>query len=469
MTDGAYRSIVLHGVEDLPLAPESHLKVTGASVVRYVLAEVPHDVDLHTLFPREERDFDYLTEKLWDRKDISYSTRISGPPLTDALAERLKSKTASFDVSVIQFQGRFALVLYVLVLAAGKVPYRAIELDEPLGVDEVLGLLQDVTSVECTESLRKHAASLLGIAGSIPECHDVESRIAVEIWGLEPDCRPSTVADRASDYESSKETPYFAWELAAIKSFAVDHMKQEGLWRQMRREQVINEMRSGYSLLDDGVFLLNDSCCLEVCNLPQIPRERSLARMKNFGYDSSGILTWSLALLTKGAIQRSCLHYEASAEKLLEKQELDPAERLSLGKELLRTQAVTDALTDLARSYREPRSRAIDEEVRRLLGTDQDVARLSRNMERSAQMADDLANVWLSGVERRRNVLLALVATVISLMGLPGFVEDYRSWVADGSTNVAVGTSLALVVIAAIIVFAIWRSVLRKRPQEGRG
>lgn len=469
MTDGAYRSIILHGVDDLPLDPESRLKVTGASVMRYVLAEVPHEVDLPANLPQKERDFDYLAEKLWDRKDISYSTRFPGPPLTAALAKRLKTKEASFDVSVIQFQGRFALAIYVLVLAAQKVPYRSIELDEPLGVDEVLGVLHDATSAECTESLREHTASLLDITGPIPACRDVESRIAVEIWGIEPDCRPSTVADRASDYESSKETPYFAWELAAIKSFAVDHMKQEGLWRKMRREQVLNEMRSGYSLLDDGVFLLNDSCCLEVCNLPQTPRERSLARMTNFGYDSSGILAWSLALLTKGGIQRSCLHYEASAEKLLKKQELHPTERLSFGKELLQTQAVTDALTDIARSYREPRSRAINEEARSLLGTDQDLARLGRNMEQSAKMADELAKVWLAGVDRRRNVLLALVATVISLMSLPGLVDIYRSWMAEGSTRVVVGTSLALVGLAAVTVIAIWRSALRRRPPEGQG
>ncbi len=223
------------------------------------------------------------TEKLLGSTALHYSALLPAGELPPIIAAAADASPGPIKQSVVWLDPEYALLVSHLAFSVRRPnqPWRAIQMDRPLSVVELMAVLRVVTRADIASSMAAQAVDTL-VDGGVLEPDEVLKRVpitdalALQLWDLEGSKESHDGPPRpAQRYQGVEESRRYAWEISALLSYCTDHLIADGLWRNRRPEQVFSEVSEGYAFLDDHMVFVNHSCCLEISHLTADP-ERAL-------------------------------------------------------------------------------------------------------------------------------------------------------------------------------------------------
>lgn len=435
-----------------PPPPFSALRFSGITVLTYV----EHHVDRNELRDAVARGAlrpltgpDSYAEKVSADAGLVYSAPLPAGRIDDGLPGTVGAiEQIDLQQSVLWLGDDHALSIFPLTLATEDVDIApGGRLARPVTTQDVLDFINLLKSEAVARSVVDNAEQTLrriGLSLDGPS-RMLGDRLGLMIWNLDG----SSERDRAAPFHGARESANYAWELSALLAHNVDHMREPGLWQRQNPEQVYAAIESGYCFLDDHMVFTNSTCCLEIAHLPGWFRERSRRRLDLYGYDSSSLFVWNIAMLRAASLRGIARSYERQLGQLSRREELTPEEHKAALRACLGDEEYVSRVDRYGDYLREPRNRAYGDLVDRALGTarlavvaERQIARVTVAMERLARAAG----------ERKfnsRSLGLAGVATVLAAVGIPEMVSSFEGWIAAHAWT-PLGTAVAL--MAAILV-----------------
>lgn len=456
MTGSDYRTTILASVKEVPDRPRSQqLRVSGFSAVLYVGLRVDEGKlpVSDPLLAHLSGEYSY-EEKLRGQSGLVQTALIDAGTLLPEVAAAADAEPGGIRMSLmrLEFDTEYLLAAVPLVFSTSDHASNALKLRQSLGIDDLLQVVDMLTSKASLKQIAGQVASglsVFGVGTGEVAASPLTDRLGLQIWNLEGSSR----GDEA--YRGVEETRRFAWELSALMTQSADHVARDLLWPRLSEQVVYQEVRHGFTFLNDHMVLVNNSCCLEISHLPVDLRSRSASRLDRYGYDSSSIFVWTIAML-RAAIMEDLNHrYRNWVERHVDQGEMSQKVHDEFIRRQLRHHYVVHTLLNFRTWLKEPRNRAFDEEMYRLLDTTSAAELLERYMDRAGALATSLARARDETRQMRTNTLLAVLAAGLALVGVPAVVEQFANWLKQGAWGklaVASGLMLIFLVLLAVII-----------------
>lgn len=395
---------------------------------------------------------------------LHYTELLPAGELPSPIASASGASTTAIKQSLLWLDPEYALAVVPLVFSVPRSnpPWDSVPLIDPIGVDDVLAMLSAANNHDTTEALIDSAVCALQDIGVLDETSILRTvpmtdSIGIQLWDLEGSVLPGRRVKRPlTPYVALAESQGYAWEISALMSYPVDHIIQDHLWRKRNPGQVFNDVGSGYTMLGDHMVFVNHCCCLEISHLPIGIKKRSKFRMQNYGYDSSAIFVWTLSNLRSMVIGDLRNMYRNRVWELIEKDSLPSSEIAILAKEQPRHFALADQLMSMSEHLREKRLRELDAEILVQQYSRDPIGPLQRDMEKVREITISLVKARHDSFAQANNTLLAFLAVVLAVVGIPTLVQQIANWF-DGSQWLRLVISLAAMVGILIILFIGWR------------
>ncbi|MEU0676121.1 hypothetical protein ABZ330_25135 [Streptomyces sp. NPDC006172] len=461
---------VLTDLGDLPDPPApDRLRISGCSVVVYFAHRLTEGSDFSHVFESgglqtTDDDRSYRT-KVRTGSGLLYSSLFESGPLPAALARVVgSSHAAALRQAAVSLGGEYVLTALPLLLSVpGPITREtaAIELTAPLTTDTLLRFLSLLEDPDVSRTLGDHCAGALARAaglspGDIEKTWAVEGSLAVQVWNLDgTEGRAST-----SMYAGRAESAGYAWEIAALLSYATDHLLEDGLWLRRSPQSVFGHVRTGMAFFDDHMVFVNADCCLEMAHLPAWLRGRSQFRLSAYGYDSSSIFVWTVGILRRTVCDDLSARYRTALADLATRHQISPAEQSLLTRRRVQHAALLDRCVGFREKLTEGRNRSLDEWAARERPTGEVLAVLNRNMEKCETVSLSLLRVREEREKNRRDYLIAVTGVVLAAVQLPGFVEQVADWLRESRWE-RLGISALLIVVPLTVLLRL----RRRRPQ----
>jgi hypothetical protein len=399
--------------------------------------------------------------------EMSYSDRLSSqsglhygslPPIgevptmltTAADAAIDDCPDASIHRSLMWIHPAFAIMVVPVVFAVPKpyIDWPYIPIRQPLAVDDILRIMDLLTDPGLVDSLGHRA---LADYADTSVTH-IEQSMAIQLWDLDGSCvEDNSQPRKPAPYRGLEETQRYAWELSAILSFSTDHVVKDRLWLKRTPNQVFAEVSEGFAFFDDHIVFLNRNCCIEVSHLPIDLRARSRYRMQSYGYDSSSIFIWTIENLRWFAMTSLRNQYRQTVLSLMAQSEMSAASRTGLVQDRVKHGEAVDQILSVLDHLKEPRLRAIADEIEHLWLTNRIARDAQREMDKADAISNDLAKVWDQAIDSRRNTLLGVLALALALVGIPSLISQFGSWW-DVRDWLSLSISAALMIMLLIAV-----------------
>ncbi|KUO10632.1 hypothetical protein [Streptomyces sp. DSM 15324] len=457
---------VLADVSDVPEPPApDRFRISGCSVVVYFAHRLTEGVDFSRAFasgglPEIDDDRSYQT-KVRPGSGLMYSALFDCGPLPAALARVVgSSHAAGLRQAAISLGGEYVLTALPLLLSVpGSITDEttAIELTAPLTTDILLRFVSLLGAPDVSRTLREQSAEALARVASLePGCIErtwsVEGSAALQVWNLDgTQNRVST-----SLYAGVEESAKYAWEIAALLSYATDHLLEDGLWLRRSPQSVFGHVRTGMAFFDDHMVFVNSECCLEMAHLPAWLRGRSQFRLSHYGYDSSSIFVWTVGILRRIVCDDLGSRYRAVLTDLSMRNEISPGEQSLLTRRRVQHAALLDKCTGFREKLLEGRNRSLDEWTVRERPAREVLATLSRDMEKCETVSLSLLRVREEREKGRRDSLIAVMGVVLAAVQIPGFVEQVADW-SHGRRWWLMGVSALLIVVPLAVLLRVRR------------
>ncbi|SDJ35158.1 hypothetical protein [Nonomuraea jiangxiensis] len=456
-----YRTTVFGEPGEIPQAPKvSELFVSGVSLITYTALHLRPSVLTTALdsgkIDQNQGENSYLA-KLIDHHGLHYSELLPASRLPAEIAFAAHAQTDDLHQSIVWMDDEYALLVipWVFATANRTDALGSIRLSHPLDLDELVQLVNVITSRSVCEKVAKQAVTALCDQailsdGDVIERRPMNALPAVQIWDLNGSAREE------APYDGVAESRRFCWEISTLMAYATDHVSKDGLWRRRSPDQVFNDVATGYTVLGDHMVFVNPSCCLEISHLPIDLRPRSEFRMRYYGFDSSSIFVWTVANLRQAVSENLERHYRLTMETLITEPTIAAKRNIGIAKSQLRHSAMLTELHNFRHSLHEARNRAFDEELCILRKSDEAAARTAKEMDRVIQLASELSRARDQVVTSNSNTLLAALAAGLAIGGIPELVEQVDVWIgARDWLKLCVAVALAIIIIAAIL--RIWK------------
>jgi hypothetical protein len=270
------------------------------------------------------------------------------------------------------------------------------------------------------------------------------------VWNLDgTENRAST-----SLYAGVDESATYAWEIAALLSYATDHLVEDGLWLRRSPQSVFSHVRTGMAFFDDHMVFVNADCCLEMAHLPAWLRGRSQFRLSQYGYDSSSIFVWTVGILRRIIGDDLSARYRTILADLAIRNEISPAEQSLMTRRRVQHSALLDRSVGFREKLIEGRNRSLDEWTERERPTEQVLATLNRNMEKCETVSLSLLRVREDREKYRRDSLIAVMGVVLAVVQIPPFVDQVAGWLDDRKWEL-LGVSALLIVVPLMVLLRV--------------
>jgi hypothetical protein len=461
MSSTTHRTTIFEAMSDVPAAPTvGELQVSGLSVIFYTALRLREGAlaaaAKRSKIIRIVGENSYA-DKLIEGEAIFYSELLPAGRLPGELAFAAHARADTVPQALVWLDDEYAISVVPLVFSTGlrTDSLTGLELSRPLALGDVLEVLRVVTDERIADRISRQAVATL-VSDGIVRDQDVKlawplhTLPGIQIWDL------SGTHRAAVPYEGVNESRRFCWEISTLMAHATDHVVYDGLWRRRSRDQVFNDVGSGFTVLGDHMVFLNSSCCLEISHLPINLRPRSEFRMKSYGYDSSSIFVWTVANLRLAVTGDLANRYRTVMEELVAERSISTGRHVALSKDYLRHSALIARITGLPHLMREFRNRVFYEEISRLRMSDDSISTTGREMERVVQLATDLSRARDQFLQAKSNTLLAALAAGLAIGGIPQLVEQVATW-ANHRDWPKLGISGVLSIVIAGAIFRIWR------------
>ncbi|MFI8804430.1 MULTISPECIES: hypothetical protein [Micromonospora] len=456
-------SVILSSLDDVPAPPVTdRLLISGCSVVSYHAhrlaspTRLAEAFELGTLASIDD-DRSYAS-KVRPGSGLEYSAFVDAGPVPAALTRIVHSNHAARLQQSVLWLGEEYVVSAIPFFLSVRRPDRAgIELTAPLTVDGLLRFLGLLAEPAIARSVGEQAAAALarrlGLrVDEIERTWPVTGSFGIQIWNLDG----TTGRDTAKLYEGSKESAEYSWEISAILSYSSDHFKEDGLWRRRSRQQIYSTVRSGSGFFDDHMVFVNADCCLEMAHLPAWLRDRSDFRLTNYGYDSSSIFVWSISMLRTAIAEDLSQRYREAVVDLIARRQITVVEQAEMTRLHVRHSRLLDRIVTFRDQFVEARNRALDEQITTYRSGSRATSALLRHIDRYSALAMSLYRVHEETERSRRDALIAMLAVVLAVVQVPGFVEQIADW-ADAGTWVRLGISATLIVLPLVLLWRVLR------------
>ncbi len=461
---------VLTDLSEVPEPPvPDRLRISGCSVVVHFAHRLAEGADLSHAFQngdlREIEDDRSYRTKVRPDAGLKYSALFDSGPLPAALARVVGSAhAAGLRQAAVYLGGGYVVTALPLLLSMpGPITQEAaaIELTAPLTIDTLLRFVSLLGDQDISRNLAEQSARALARAAAIePSDIDrtwaVEGSVAVQVWNLDG------THNRASTslYAGVDESAAYAWEIAALLSYATDHLLEDGLWLRRSPQSVFSHVRTGMAFFDDHMVFVNSDCCLEMAHLPAWLRGRSQFRLSRYGYDSSSIFVWTVGILRRIICDDLSARYRSILADLALRNDISPTEQSLLTRRRVQHSALLDRSVDFREKLIEGRNRSLDEWTERERPTGQLLATLGRNMEKCETVSLSLLRVREDKEKNRRDSLIAVMGVVLAVVQIPDFVDQVAGWL-DSHDWGLLGVSVLLIVVPLMVLL----QVRRRRDQ----
>jgi hypothetical protein len=459
-----YRMTMLSSSDELGAPPSpDRFRVSSVSIVCYFV----HHIDptamrraIETGTIRSLVDDRSYSTKLRPGSELFHSTLIDAGAPPESLARLVRSPHVDpLQQSLLWLGGEYLLSTLPLVFS---VPHaddglKTIQLAAPLDMAELLNLLGLLSSYREAENLAAvvHASIIrAGILtqGEIAESWPLTGRFGVQLWDLDG----TTGRDRATLYRGVAESREYAWEISALLSHGADHLRESGLWLRRSPQQVFSQVHSGFAFFDDHMVFTNADCCLEMAHLPAWLRGRSLFRLAHYGYDSSSIFVWNVAMLRWAVLEHMQGRYRKQIFDLASRVGLTARERSRyIGTQFDHLQLL-DRLTSFPDSLVEARNRALDAHIALEHSVDRRLSTLRGDVEKAGALVEGLLRVHEDLEQERRSQLLATLGVGLAVVQIPPFVGQLQIWVANRQWW-PLSVSLVAIACALALLPYVWR------------
>ncbi|MFD4539726.1 hypothetical protein [Streptomyces bauhiniae] len=455
---------VLTDLSDVPEPPAAdRLRISGCSVVVYFAHRFATGLDFTQLFEggdlREIDDDRSYRTKVRPDSGLLYSELFDAGPLPAALARVVSSShAAGLRQATVSLGGEYVVTAMPLVLSTpGPMTQEesAIELTQPLTTDTLLRFVSLLGDPGISRSLGEQSAAALAAAAGvepvgIERTWAVDGSVAVQVWNLDGTSNRAS----ASLYEGVEESAAYSWEIAALLSYATDHLLEDGLWLRRNPRSVFSHVRTGMAFFDDHMVFVNSDCCLEMAHLPAWLRGRSQFRLSRYGYDSSSIFVWSAAILRRIICDDLAARYRSILADLAVRNEISPSEQSLMTRRRVQHSALLDRCLGFREKLIEGRNRSLDEWAERERPTHQVTEMLNRNMEKCETVSLGLLRVREEKEKNRRDSLIAVMGVVLAVVQIPDFVEQVTSWL-GGRRWTLLGVSTLLIVVPLMVLLRV--------------
>ena len=470
MTSPSYQVRIFRSPDDVAPAPVSgSLYLSGFSIVTYfglrLRREALQEASDKNLF-QEVSGSETYADKLAAGTRLTYTTLLPAGTLHPAVASAIGTSPSPIRQCLTWIDPEYVLAVVPLVFSVTRSnPLSdAISLAHPVGVAEILKVLQVLALEEVTTSIMEQILGALESNGIIMQ-DDVHRSIpiadafGIQLWDLEGSLQSNKIEQRLPEpYKGLEESRRYAWELSAFMSYPIDHIIKDQLWLRRSPDQVFSEICEGFTVLGDHMVFVNHCCCLEISHLPVGLKERSRFRMENYGYDSSSIFVWTIGNLRSMVLNDLRDRYQVQVAELADKGTMSADKLVILTGEELRHYALIDYLMSFVNQLREARLRLIDEVILRKRFNRDPVEALRRDMEKAGALAVDLVKARDQELQQKTNTLLAVLGVGLAVIGLPGLVEQVGNWWVNGQWQRLCASGLAV-----FLIFGVLYSVLRRR------
>ncbi|MDX3634383.1 hypothetical protein PV728_29780 [Streptomyces europaeiscabiei] len=457
---------VLTDLSDVPSPPApDRLRISGCSAVVYFAHRLAEGTDFSRVFASGDlRDIDddraYQT-KVRPDSGLVYSALFDCGPLPAALARVVGSNHAAvLRQAAVSLGGEYVLTALPLLLSVpGPITREtpAIELTAPLTTDTLLRFVSLLGAPDITRTLGEQSARSLARAasiapGDIERTWAVEGSVAMQVWNLDG------TQDRATSsmYAGVEESAKYSWEIAALLSYATDHLLEDGLWLRRSPQNVFGHVRTGMAFFDDHMVFVNSECCLEMAHLPAWLRGRSQFRLSQYGYDSSSIFVWTVGILRRVVCEDLNSRYRRVLADLSMRTEISPAEQSLMTRRRVRHAALLDKCVAFREKLIEGRNRSLDEWTVQERPSGEVLATLNRDMEKCEDVSLSLLRVREDQEKGRRDSLIAVMGIVLAAVQIPSFVEQVADWL-QGRRWILLGVSALLIVVPLVVLLRVRR------------
>jgi hypothetical protein len=339
-----------------------------------------------------------------------------------------------------------------------------ITMQHALDLSALIGVLTRVSSAAFLEQVASSSREALEAVGIRPRAsRPIENTLGIDVWSLTGTLgRPQEEA-----FLGSRDCARYSWALSAILNHSSDHVAN-GFFNGMSHEEVYSQMRHGYCFMEDHGIFVNNSCCLEITHFDDWTPQRSWDRLLHYGYDSSSLYLWSIAILRNETYRMTSERFGELILDLTDHRSRGRADDSEAYDECLRALRLLDNVQALHLSLKEPRSQLIDAEYHRIFG-DSVLESSARSrlegvrtllLERSNRIEDEHSQ---TGITR-----LTLAAALLAVAALPGAVEQFWAW-ARGGDAPQILLSAGLMLAALIATGVVLAKGGRGRPRRFAG
>lgn len=450
-----YSATILASPASVPPCPApSAVKFAGISIVSYVLHRLEHGVFPDFAGFRVDQDARFYSDKVHRSAGFVYSAPIAaGRLLGDIgnIGEVAEISEVALRSNLICLGSEYAVSAMPIVFATADADVSGVvRLQNPIDTQQALNLVATMTNENTSTQLAAAAEAALVDVGildrdSLRYSRFIQDRLGVMLWSF----NGTDGRDPSAPFGGAAEAAAYSWELAALLSYTVDHMREPGLWRRQSSEQIHAVLRTGFSFLDDHIVFANATCCLEVAHLPGWFRGRSRARLEAYGFDSSSLFVFGVSVLRGAALRDLFSRYKEELAELSNISELSAAEHTQRVARRLEDESYAYRLAEFRDQLREARNRVFADYVDDQQRTSRLVEAVARELDRVGRVSDGLLQV---GIERRRNQLttrLAAVGVVLTAVGVPEMVSNIEGWVRGGDW---IALAISAVVMLAVLV-----------------
>jgi hypothetical protein len=461
MNQTPYGAVIFESSDDIPQPPvNAELLVSGISLITYTALHLKRDV--LTAAVKSEKinppggPNSYMA-KLMEHHGLYYSELFSAGKIPSEIAFAAHAQEDNLHQSIVWLDDEHALLVipWVFATANRTDALGSLRLSHPLNLEELLELLKAITSKSVPEKVARQAIAALCDqaileAGDVLDIRPMNSLPAIQIWDLDGSTR------KAAPYEGISESRRFCWEISTLMAHATDHVIYDGLWRRRSRDQIFNDIATGFTVLGDHMVFLNSSCCLEISHLPIDLRSRSEFRMRYYGYDSSSIFVWTIGNLRSALLDGLEQYYRHFMGSLIEERAITADRNIGISKQQMRHSVALIELQNSRNSMREARNRMFDEKICLLRKSDETASRVFGAMERVIHLASELSRTRDQTMQSNSNTLLAAFAVVLAIGGIPELVEQVDVWITRHDwLKVGLATGLSVIIIGVIL--KIWQ------------
>lgn len=322
------------------------------------------------------------------------------------------------------------------------------QLDRPITIDQLLRTISAITRSDCLRVLELcSAASVEDVAGvQARNSRTVEGTIGTYIWSI----AGSIDRDSTIPYDGVLDSQRYSWPLSALLEYTSDHIRR-GFQSDRSVAQVFSSIGEGYCFMSDHAIFANNACCLEITHFGTWSGERSWVRLDQYGYDSSSLYLWAVALARNSSYRAIAADYGHLIGILTSPLTAESFFGDDYFEMSARTLRHIDALDGLHFSLQEARSQEIDAVFSALLG-DAPLRAAARSRVDTVRLLLDQKRELVEDHRRQTVVVVVtLAAAILALAAIPSAVEQFAEWMNEGLW-LRVGVTCVVIALAALAV-----------------